>query len=414
MLLDELEKAVQEIVRIFDDPEESKQWNDDTPRSIVFGGSLGAMTPQNRIAFVERYGEDMVAAMELDAKSLIREREERFKTSHYQQHAKEADAHTGLPKEGDFVWCSNSGMKRDDGSVREELDDYIRYHEYRRRLCKVSKVIEVYGNEYFKPGFLTRMVQMNDLQDMCGSCSEDLPEDANLYNLTEEQLRTFYTKGVVIINVDSGQWCLIDTEGYDYCRYLYMPDNWREMYKGVVEEIEIAIKAEEEAAKRKAQEAYEARKKEYKERCDKWMPLMVDVNVLMEEQARLWDAHRKAGYGKNTPEFKAYKEAVRKVHAARKANILAMCKAAFPDVKFSLTTNHGYGANYYLSWKGGPTEEEFNQKTDLILFEYGRDVFNGWDDSTTFEKQEFIEFSEYTMGKGSYTGRVKVLLDDEE
>ena len=39
----------------------------------------------------------------------------------------------------------------------------------------------------------------------------------------------------------------------------------------------------------------------------------------------------------------------RKIDNARKANILAMCAAAFPGVKFSVSVRRGWGADFDLS-----------------------------------------------------------------
>lgn len=156
-----------------------------------------------------------------------------------------------------------------------------------------------------------------------------------------------------------------------------------------------SIKAAEEA--RKAEEARQAaeekaqRLADYRARCAKWLPLMRNVEEMEQD-------------GKAT---------ARKIDNARKANILAMCAAAFPGVKFSVSVRRGWGADFDLTWTDGPTVEEFEAKTDLDLFCRSRDTFNGWDDSTDVIFSEFCEFANLTMGRNGGDIKATREMSDE-
>ena len=174
----------------------------------------------------------------------------------------------------------------------------------------------------------------------------------------------------------SGKYYLIDSEGYNYARYIYVPIEWPEMFADEVASIKAAEEARKEEEARQAAEEKAKRLAEYRARCAKWLPLMRNVEEMEQD-------------GKAT---------ARKIDNARKANILAMCSAAFPGVKFFVSVRRGWGADFDLTWIDGPTVEEFKEKTDLSLFCRCRDTFNGWDDSTDVEFSEFYEFADLTMG----------------
>ena len=107
------------------------------------------------------------------------------------------------------------------------------------------------------------------------------------------------------------------------------------------------------------------------------------------------------------------KATARKIDNARKANIMAMCAAAFPGVKFSVSVRRGWGADFELTWQDGPTVEEFNEKTDLNLFCSCRDTFNGWDDSTGVDYAEFADFARLTMGSNGGDIKTSREMSDE-
>lgn len=371
-------QITENLVKVLTDKAESAQYYSDNEQYICLCGWCGTMSPVSRPAYIETFGKTTTEEAEAKAREIIAEKEAARQRTKYAQHAKEADRLEGVPAVGGFFWADNSGLKCDGGrGLFEELhalNYYTHAAEKSARLCCVEQIINVTEEEFTRPGLADELVTRHNLQGFCRS--EDVGDDYNIYNNDPEKLATFYTVGALVVS-PSGKYYLIDSEGYDYARYIYVPIEWPVMF---AEEV-VSIKAEEEA--RKAEEARQAaeekaqRLADYRARCAKWLPLMRNVEDMEQE-------------GKAT---------ARKIDNARKANILAMCAAAFPGVKFSVSVHRGWGADFELTWTDGPTVEEFNNKTDLALFCSRRDTFNGWDDSTDVIYSDFSEFASLTMGR---------------
>lgn len=179
----------------------------------------------------------------------------------------------------------------------------------------------------------------------------------------------------------------IDAEGYSYTRQFLAPVGFETMpeYLAAVEQ----FRKDQEEKERKEREAKAKAYALYIERCKKWENLM----QILPEGGRLPDNYwsmsreeRKAAEAKKDA-------ADRKRHNAARANILAMCRAAFPGVKFSLTTNNGWGGGMEIRWEDGPTVEEFEAATDLDLFTVCEVGFDGMTDSTEYYKAEFTDFA---------------------
>lgn len=231
------------------------------------------------------------------------------------------------------------------------------------------------------------LVTLHNLQGF--SRSEDVAEDDNDYYNDPEKLATFYTVGALVVS-PSGKYFLIDSEGYNYARYIYVPIEWPVMLADELEAVKAAQEKRQAEQKRQAAEEKAARLAAYRERCAKWSPLMCDVEKMEQEKAT-----------------------ARKIDNARKANILAMCAAAFPGVKFSVSVRRGWGADFELTWIDGPTDEEFKENVDLDLFCSRRDTFNGWDDSTDVICSEFSEFARLTMGSNGGDIKTSREMSDE-
>lgn len=402
-------KIVNEIERILTTDELKNGWEYTMGEQYGSFGALGAMSPLNRAAFVHTYGEQLTALYEKMAREQIEQKRKWFEQTYFSHYARMADAHQGVPQFGDFVWCSNSGMKKDGGEgAYGEINDLLLYNEG-KRLCNVMHVIEVTSKDFSRRELADELVR-NQPQDFekYGSHSDDVDAaDYDEYNPTKEQLATFFTLGTVVVNTDNGKWFLINSEGYSYARYIYMPTFWREMYATEVEIVLEREKAREMEEERIEAEETAARYALYQSRCQKWQHLMSDVNGLLKEEKRLWGIYQKT-YNRKSPEYKAYKTACLKTNNARKANILAMCRSAFPGVTFSLKKNDGWGASYYLSWTDEMTEKEFLEKTDLALFEHGHQYFDGMTDSSGYARAEFCEFADFTMGKDTLRGDVEI------
>lgn len=381
-------EITKQLVKVLADKAQRAQYYSENEQFICLCGWCGTMSPVSRPAYVKAFGKATTEEAEAKAREIIAEKEAARQRTKYAQHAQEADRLEGVPAVGGFFWADNSGLKCDGGrGLFEELHALTYYTDAQNapaHLCRVEQIIKVSDEDFARPGLADELVTRHNLQGFARS--EDVDEDDNDYNNDPETLATFYTVGALVVS-PSGKYYLIDSEGYSYARYIYVPIEWPVMLANEV----ASVKAEEDARKaeeeRQAAEEKAQRLADYRARCVKWSPLMRNVEKMEQE-------------GKAT---------ARKIDNARKANIMAMCAAAFPGVKFSVSVRRGWGADFELTWTDGPTVEEFNEKTDLNLFCSRRDIFDGWDDSTDVIFAEFAEFARLTMGSNG--GNVKTVRE---
>lgn len=387
-----LNEIVENLVKVLTDKAESAQYYSDNEQYICLCGWCGTMSPVSRPAYYKTFGKDTTEAAEAKAREIIAEKEAARKRTKYAEHAQEADRLEGVPAVGGFFWADNSGLKCDGGrGLLEELhalNYYTDAAEQPARLCCVEQIINVSDADFARPGLADELVTRHNLQGFARS--EDVDEDDNDYNNDPEKLATFYTVGALVVS-PSGKYYLIDSEGYNYARYIYVPIEWPVMLADEVASIKAAEEARKAEEERKEAEAKAQRLAHYRARCAKWSHLMQDVRPLEADP----------------------KTTSRQLMNARKANIFAMCRAAFPGVKFSLKVRHGWGADFYLTWTDGPTVEEFNNKTDFSLFCRCRDTFNGWDDSTGVDYAEFADFARLTMGSNGGDIKTERVMSDE-
>nr|DAN13040.1 MAG TPA: Large polyvalent protein associated domain 29 [Caudoviricetes sp.] len=382
------------LSKVFTDKAQSAQYYSDNEQYICLCGWCGPMSPISRPAYVKTFGKATTEAAEVAARELIANKEAVRQRTKYAEHAKEADRLEGVPAVGGFFWTDNSGLKCDGGrGLFEELHALNYYTDAQNtpaRLCCVGEIIRVSEEDFSRPALADELVQANTLQGFSRSEDVDDSEDMTAIYNDPEKLATFYTVGALVVS-PSGKYYLIDSEGYNYARYIYVPIEWPELLADEV----ASVKAEEDARKaeeeRQEAEAKAQRLAQYRARCAKWSHLMQDVRPLEADP----------------------KTTSRQLMNARKANILAMCRAAFPGVKFSLKVRHGWGADFELSWTDGPTVEEFNEKTDFALFCRCRDTFDGWDDSTGVDYAEFADFARLTMGSNGGDIKLERVMSDE-
>lgn len=385
-------KIVENLVKVLTNKAESAQYYSDNEQYICLCGWCGTMSPVSRPAYYNTFGKDTTEAAEAKAREIIAEKEAARKRTKYAQHAQEADRLEGVPAVGGFFWADNSGLKCDGGrGLFEELHALNYYTDAQNapaRLCCVEQIIKVSDEDFARPELADELVTHYNLQGFARS--EDVAEDDNDYNNDPEKSATFYTVGALVVS-PSGKYYLIDSEGYKYARYIYVPIEWPEMLADEVASVKAAENARKAAEERQAAEEKAQRLADYRARCAKWLPLMRNVEKMEQD-------------GTAT---------ARKIDNARKANILAMCAAAFPGVKFSLKVRRGWGAEFELTWTDGPTVEEFNEKTDINLFCSRRDIFNGWDDSTDVDFAEFADFARLTMGSNGGDIKTSREMSDE-
>lgn len=382
---------VDQLVKVLTDKAESAQYYSENEQYTGICGWCGIMSPESRPAYIKTFGKTTTEEAEAKAREIIAEKEAARQRTRYAEHAHEADRLEGVPAVGGFFWADNSGLKCDGGrGLFEELHAltcYTHADEKPARLCCVEQIIKVSEEDFARPELADELVTRHNLQGF--SRSEDVDEDDTTYYNDPEKLATFYTVGALVV-APSGKYYLIDSEGYDYARYIYVPIEWPEMFADEVESIKAAEEARKAEEARQAAEEKAQRLADYRKRCAKWLPLMRNVEEMEQDG----------------------KASARKIDNARKANILAMCAAAFPGVKFSVSVRRGWGADFELTWTDGPTVEEFKAKTDLDLFCRSRDTFNGWDDSTDVIFAEFSDFASLTMGRnGGYVKTVREMSD---
>lgn len=381
-------EITKQLVKVLTDKAESAQYYSDNEQYICLCGWCGTMSPVSRPAYYKTFGKDITEQAEAKAREIIAEKEAARQRTKYAQHAQEADRLEGVPAVGGFFWADNSGLKCDGSrGLFEELHNltyYTHADEKPARLCCVDQIFNVSEEDFNRPGLADKLVTLHNLQGF--SRSEDVAEDDNNYYNDPEKLATFYTVGALVVS-PSGKYFLIDSEGYSYARYIYVPIEWPVKLADELGTVKAAAEKEKKEQERKEAEEKAARLAQYRARCAKWSHFMRNVEEMEKD-------------GTAT---------ARKIDNARKANILAMCAASFPGVKFSVSVRRGWGADFELTWTDGPTEEEFKEKTDLELFCRCRDTFNGWDDSTDVIFAEFAEFARLTMGRNG--GNVKTVRE---
>lgn len=378
-----------QLVTIFRNEGKAASYNSANEMREGFCGWCGTMSPISRPAFVADFGADVVEEAEKEARRIIAEDAQKYAKSEYFAHVQEAEAHAKAgqptPTAGAFIFAVCSGLKCDGGrGLFEEIDNKINYgnDEETPQLVYVEKVYNVTADGFNDPKGADTLAAREDCP---GGWSE---EDGEFL----DKQRMHWTHAAAVVAPD-GRYYLIDNEGYDYARYIYTPLDWRAMFAGIVSKYEAEKREREDKERREQEEATAARRAKYESKCKKWAKYMTEVAEYAEAEEKAIQAN-----GWRSNEAKA---ARRKLHSVRRANILAMCRAAFPGVKFSLKKNDGWGADWCVTWQDGPTEEAFNEATDLDLFATYHDTFDGMTDCADTVAEEFTDFAVKYMGKNS-------------
>ena len=380
-----------QLVTIFRSEGKTASYNSANEYREMFCGWCGYMSPLSRPAFVADFGEDIVRNAEKEARRIIAENAQKYAKSEYFAHLQEAEAHKKAgqptPTAGAFICAVCSGLKCDGGrGLFEEIDNKINYgnDEETPQLVYVEKVYNVTANGFNDPKGADTLAAREDCP---GGWSE---EDGEF--LDKQRMHWMHAAAVV---APDGRYYLIDNEGYDYARYIYTPLDWRTMFADVAAKLEAEKREREEKERREQEAATAARRAKYESKCAKWAKYMTEVAEYAEAEKQALQAH-----GWRSSEAKA---ARRKLHSVRRGNILAMCRAVFPGVKFSLKKNDGWGADWCVTWQDGPTEEAFNEATDLDLFATYHDTFDGMTDCADTVAEEFTDFAVKYMGKNANT-----------
>ncbi len=386
-----------QLTTIFASVEKSKTYYSQAEQYDVLCSWCGGMSPVSRPAFIREFGAAVTEAAEEGARADLEAWRNEYARSSWAQNKQEADAHEEagqpIPTEGAHVWAVTSWLKCDGGRgvideianqvYGEDSDDPTTYEQ--RALLQVERVITVSPAELDRGELADELCAAGGIPG--GGWYED---DENI-----KMVAPYYLACIKVAAVTDGtRYYFIDSEGYDYARYIVLPLDWRTMYAPQLAARRAKVAAEKAAEQKKAQEEHAAALAEYMARCDQWA-------AIMEPVAEYEEAVKAAKY--RTPEYKA---AARKLQAVRRANILAMVRRAFPGVKFSLRKDDGWGNSWELTYQDGPTVDELNAATDLDLFQCVYYHFNGWDDSTDIseDRGEFSAFARRYMGNDGTAG----------
>lgn len=387
-------QIVDQLYKIFSNEAEASQYTNTQSGAQYMGlcGWAGVMSPLNRAAFIKEFGQDVTDRAEAEARARVAEYRAAYEASEYHRHEMEADtfaASYGDPKKsqipavGSFVWCRCSNMKGDGDGISDQLRHLERMisegEDVARCLVEVRDVVTVATCDFLN------VEKADEIARELPGCHRY--EESDPLRLDGRP----YTWAVGAVVCCGSRWFVVDSEGYDYARYYYLPDNFAEMYRTDMlgfqklrEDREAARIAEEQAAKA-------ARLAEYRARCARWEGAgLVDVRPLIAAEEEANKAH-----GWRSAEAKS---AARKLAAARRRNILTMCQAAAPGVKFSVKKWDGWGGSYEVSWTDGPTADSLKAAADLDLLEEGRDTFDGMTDCAGHSRAEFIDFAAQYLG----------------
>lgn len=376
-----------ELVNIFSNEARTTEYNAQRgPMRQGVCGWCGIMSPVNRLAFVEDFGVQTVTLAEVEARRRMADKAKEYAATHHAAHVAEANQNeqrNAAPVAGSFVWAVETGMKNEGQGVAGVIADAVEGYDVRRRLVCVERVINATAADFLRPSLADELVKADTEkgEEFPGGSRND---DDNFTDFFDNY-KTWYTVAAAVVD-PSGRWFLIDAEGYSYARYILMPTNWGEQFATEKAAAEQKKADREEQERREAEQQAADRLAEYVERCNKWAHLMTDLRPLVAAEKAAAD---KYGYRSNEA-----KTAARKLQAARRGNVSAMVRAAFPGLRLSMTVNNGWGSAYDLTYYDGPTRDRFENGTDLNLFEAIAYTFDGMTDCADFDRHEFTEFSE--------------------
>ena len=376
-----------ELVNIFSNEARVTEYNaqSGTIRQGVCGW-CGIMSPLNRLAFVEDFGSQTVTLAEVEARRRMADKAKEYAATNHAAHVAEANQNeqrNAAPVAGSFVWAVETGLKNEGQGMAGVIADAVEGNDVRRRLVCVERVINATAADFLRPSLADELVKAD------AEKGEEFPggsrNDDDNYTDFFDNYKTWYTVAAAVVD-PSGRWFLIDADGYDYARYILMPTNWAEQFATEKTAAEQKKADREEQERREAEQQAADRMAAYVERCNKWAHLMTDLRPLVAAEKAATEK-----YGYRSKEAKA---AARKLQAARRGNVSAMVRAAFPGLRLSMTVNNGWGSAYDLTYYDGPTRDRFENETDLDLFEAIAYTFDGMTDCAGFDRHEFTDFSE--------------------
>lgn len=253
-------------------------------------------------------------------------------------------------KVGDYIVGTNDASKLCD--VDDYLRDFILYSEPRgvKRnvpvlLC-IERIKELTDEQLMQKNlFFDRNPEL--LEGFKGGSfvdDQDVPEDFdfNKFGSYPVHVQRCSVQHVMLLRTPT-KWVAVDPQGYDYCRYVHFPIEYKELFADEYEAVKERIEQEaREEAERKQREE-EEKKEQYRQRAFNAL-FMVDVEKMKQP---------KDYYDKRT----------------RSANMKRILSTRFPHVKFnvSFTYKHSWD-NISIEVDGSINRDELK---DFCLVFYG-------------------------------------------
>lgn len=389
-------QIVDQLYKVFSNEAEASQYNNIQSGAQYMGlcGWAGTMSPLNRAAFLKEFGQDVTDRAEAEARARVAEYRAAYEASEYHRHNCEAYAADidQVPAVGSFVFACTDWLKCEGGPM-DPLKNHVNdWGSLRPELVEIAAVVEAEPAEFLTAETAHRIAREH--QNQGGSRyneADPLRLDGQPYAWTVGVLVVCRAYGDGEKSQIPARWYVVDSEGYDWARYILMPQRFASMYAEEIAELRAQRAAVEAQKAAEEQAAKAARLADYRARCARWEGAgLVDVRPLIAAEEEANKAH-----GWRSAEAKS---AARKLAAARRRNILTMCQAAAPGVKFSVKKWDGWGGSYEVSWTDGPTEAELKAAADLDLLEEGRDTFDGMTDCAGHTRAEFVDFAAQYLG----------------
>ena len=371
---------VKQLVKVFKSFSLLQSYQSKAVMYDMFAGWCGNNSPVSRPCYVERFGEETVKAAEQEAHRYIEQEQKEYEKSTYHIAELEAAKNVGiLPVVGAYMEAVTTWSKAVKG-VPGVLSDMIESDSLTSVIVRVDRV------ETVPDSFFSNYRAAEQLVQKIGS--DSFPGGDEAHNTPDgEKYITFVCACVS----ETGKYCFIDSEGYDYARYILFPANFQNLLSDEYQTEAKKIEDKKAAEKKAEEEAAAARKAAYIERVKNWAKYMEPVAPY--EQAE-------KATSRDTQEGK---KARRKLQSVRRSNILTMFKKACPGVKVSLKKSGYYGDGWELTYIDGPTLEEVKKITDFPLFSTGRYVCDStdyWD----FKEYEHTDFARKYMGNNGTSG----------
>ena len=411
---------VAELADIMSDENRRRMYESEGETWGCYGWDGCAMTPESRTAYIKKFGRTVIEMAELCAQMKQAADAKAYEQTHHAAHVREARKHQSegnkAPKAGAFVFGVGCDWKSDGGRgvfvnfeafAHNPEEHGTQYDdEKRRHLCKVCEVYEVSAEDFARPELADELVKKanDEGRKFAGGFTTDDPESTD----PRDEYRYYYTKVAAVVCRETGRWYLIDSEGYEYARYTYMPTSWRTMYADEISE------AQRKQAERDEQERQEEERKaaerlaEYRAKCAKYEAAGLEdlteyreaVKTANREESEAGRAHGWRSAERKTA-GKRTQAAAAALMAAEKRNIKRMAETAYPGIKCKVTKADSWrGAGYKLTYEDGPTLEQFQNNTDFDLFAAYWQEYR-MDDCTEYHRHDLTEFADkYGDGRG--------------